>query len=85
MEFNVTEVANSTIYTALTVRKKSTLEIVAFYVSFPQSTIYVACFLANLLTITAVVRYENLHKKPTNIIILSLSVADGILGKFDNC
>ena len=42
---------------------------------------YVTAFFANLLTIVAVVKYEKLHRKPTNILILSLSVADGLLGK----
>ena len=42
---------------------------------------YVTALLANLLTIIAVVKYEKLHRKPTNILILSLSVADGLLGK----
>ena len=42
---------------------------------------YVTAFLANLLTIIAVVKYEKLHRKPTNILILSLSVADGLLGR----
>ena len=42
---------------------------------------YVTAFLANFLTIVAVVKYEKLHRKPTNILILSLSVADGLLGR----
>ena len=43
--------------------------------------VYVTVFWANLLTIIAVVKYEKLHRKPTNILILSLSAADGLLGK----
>ena len=42
---------------------------------------YVTAFLTNLLTIVAVVKYEKLHRKRTNILILSLSVADGLLGR----
>ena len=46
--------------------------------------VYVAAFLGNLLTVIAVVKYEKLHRKPTNILILSLSVADSLLGKLSN-
>ena len=42
---------------------------------------FLICFLANLLTISAVAKFDYLHKKPTNIFILSLSVADGCVGK----
>ena len=42
---------------------------------------YIICFLANALTIASVVKFDYLHKKSTNILILSLSVADGLLGK----
>lgn len=44
---------------------------------------YLLCFLANLLTIVAVFRFDYLHKKSTNLLILSLSCADGIVGKSD--
>ena len=43
--------------------------------------VYITAFLANLLTVIAVVNYEKLHRKPTNILILSLSAADGLLGE----
>ena len=43
---------------------------------------FLVCFLANLLTISAVVKYDYLHRKPTNILIVSLSVADGCVGKY---
>ena len=46
--------------------------------------LYIAAFLSNLFTIIAVVKYEKLHRKPTNILILSLSVADGLLGEYSN-
>ena len=43
---------------------------------------FLVCFLANLLTIAAVVKFNYVHKKPTNILIVSLSVADGCVGKY---
>ena len=46
-----------------------------------QAFEYFLCFLANILTITAVATFDYLHKKSTNILILSLSIADGLLGK----
>ena len=46
-----------------------------------QAFEYFMCFLANSLTITAVATFNYLHKKSTNILILSLSIADGLLGK----
>ena len=46
-----------------------------------QSFEYVICFLVNLLTISAVVKFDYLHKKSTNILILCLSIADGCLGR----
>ena len=49
---------------------------------FIQAFEYFMCFWANSLTITAVATYDYLHKKSTNILILSLSIADGLLGKF---
>ena len=47
--------------------------------NFVQITLYVCCFLVNLLTLTAVVKFDSLHKKPPNILIFSLAVADGLL------
>ena len=41
---------------------------------------YLVCFLANILTITAVVKFEYLHRKSINILILSLCIADSLLG-----
>ena len=49
--------------------------------SYLQSIEYIICFLANALTIVSVVKFDYLHKKSTNLLILSLSTADGILGK----
>ena len=46
-----------------------------------QAFEYFLCFWANILTITAVATFNYLHKKSTNILILSLSIADGLLGK----
>ena len=43
---------------------------------------FLVCFLANLLTISAVAKFDYLHKKPTNILIVSFSVADGCVGKY---
>ena len=42
---------------------------------------YLICFIANVITITAVIKFEYLNRKSTNILILSLSVADSLLGK----
>ena len=39
------------------------------------------CFLPNALTIASVVKFDYLHKKSTNLLILSLSIADGLLGE----
>ena len=50
--------------------------------NFVLITLYILCFLVNLLTLAAVVKFENLHRKPTNILIFSLVVADGILGLY---
>ena len=41
---------------------------------------YLICFMANLFTIVAVVKCDYLHRKSTNILILSLSIADSLLG-----
>ena len=43
---------------------------------------YIICFLVNALTIASVVKFDYLHKKSTNLLILSLSIADGLLGKY---
>ena len=48
--------------------------------NFVLIPVYVLCLLANVLTLTAVIKYDNLHKKSTNILILSLAIADGLLG-----
>ena len=48
--------------------------------NFVLITLYFLCFLGNLLTLSAVIKFDNLHKKPTNILILSLAIADGLLG-----
>ena len=42
---------------------------------------YLICFIANIITITAVIKFDYLNRKSTNIFILSLSVADSLLGK----
>ena len=36
--------------------------------------------MGNFLTMIAVAKFENLHKKPTNILIFSLAIADGFQG-----
>ena len=58
------------------------LEWYSFIFEHIQALEYLVCFLANVLTISAVIKFDYLHKKPTNILILSLSVADGLLGKY---
>ena len=47
--------------------------------NFVLITIYVLILLGNLLTVSAVINVDNLHRKPTNILILSLAIADGLL------
>ena len=42
---------------------------------------YLICFIANIITITAVIKFDYLNRKSTNILILSLSVVDSLLGK----
>ena len=61
------------------IRTRTDLYLLIF--EYIQSFEYLICLLANVLTITAVVRFDYLHKKATNILILSLSIADGCLGK----
>ena len=57
------------------------LVLVTTIFEFIRAFEYFLCFWANSLTITAVATYDYLHKKSTNILILSLSIADGLLGK----
>ena len=61
--------------------KLSKTEIYLMAMEYIQSVEYFICFLANILTISAVIRFDYLHKKSTNILILSLSMADGLLGR----
>ena len=61
--------------------KLSKTEIYLMTMDYIQSIEYFICFLANILTISAVIRFDYLHKKSTNILILSLSMADGLLGR----
>ena len=42
---------------------------------------YLICFIANIISLTAVIKFDYLSRKSTNILILSLSVADSLLGK----
>ena len=60
----------------------TTLQGLHFYFHFVYSFLYLVCFLVNLLTIVAVVKFEILNKKPTNVLILCLSIADSLLGKW---
>ena len=59
----------------------ATLVLFTTIFEFVRAFEYFMCFWANSLTITAVATYDYLHKKSTNILILSLSIADGLLGK----
>ncbi len=47
-----------------------------------QSFIYLLNFITNIIPIMAVVRFPSLHKKPSYLLILSLSVSNALLGKF---
>ena len=57
------------------------LELFTMIFEYIQAFEYFLCFFPNILTITAVATFEYLHKKSTNILILSLSLADWLLGK----
>ena len=69
MSNNIFEILRRKAYLFLTIMN---------YFSVPQ---YIVCFLGNALTITSVVKFDYLHKKSTNLLILSLSIADGLLGE----
>ena len=47
---------------------------------FTQIAFFALCLMGNSLTMIAVAKFENLHKKPTNILIFSLAIADGFQG-----
>ena len=64
-----------------TLKQLKDLHIFLVFFEWFQTVEYLLCFIANILTVTAVIKYENLHNKPTNILILGLACADGILGK----
>ena len=53
--------------------------------TYVSASVYLLSFLGNSLTITAVLKFDHLQNKPTNILIFSLSLADGILGKWLFC
>ena len=61
--------------------EKTTQERLTLILTYFHSVLFLMCLLANLLTIIAVIKFKDLHQKPTNILILSLSVADGLLGR----
>ena len=78
---NIT-ISNLTLFEELEPLKgTSRTEIFLRVFEYLQALEYLMCFLANVLTITAVVKFDYLHKKSTNILILSLSIADGLLGE----
>ena len=64
-----------------TLKQLKDLQIFIEFFEWFQTVEYLLCFLANILTVTAVIKYENLHNKPANILILALACADGVLGK----
>ena len=76
--FTLKEMENST--TNSTEPKWTTYQYFEYSFNFVRITLYVLILLGNLLTLTAVIKFDNLHKKPTNILILSLAIADGLLG-----
>ena len=60
---------------------RTTYQLFQFSFNFVHVVIYLLSFLGNLLTVTAVIKFDHLHKKPTNILIVSMAIADGLLGK----
>ena len=78
--FTLKEMENST--TNSTEPKWTTYQYFEYSYNFLRITLFVLILLGNLLTLTAVVKFDNLHKKPTNILILSLAIADGLLGLY---
>ena len=58
----------------------TTFQYFQYSFDFIQVALYVLSFLGNLLTLTAVIKFDNLHRKPTNMLIFSLAVADSLLG-----
>ena len=63
-----------------TLKQLKDLQIFIKFFEWFQTVEYLLCFMANILTVTAVIKYEYLHNKPTNILILGLACADGVLG-----
>ena len=79
---NITISSETTYHEELeTIKETTKTQLFVLIFEYVQAVEYLLCFLANVLTITAVVKFDYLHKKSTNILILSLSVADGLLGK----
>ncbi len=76
---NVTDVPTSNV--TRTVHQDALLAKFLLVFSYVQSVVFIMSFLGNWLTITAVVRFAELHKKPTNILIASLAFADSLLGE----
>ena len=58
----------------------TTYRYVQYVFYFIQIAFYALCLMGNFLTMIAVAKFENLHKKPTNILIFSLAIADGFQG-----
>ncbi len=50
--------------------------------TYVMMVIYLLSFAFNLLPIIAIIEFKNLHKKATNILVLSLSFADALLGEW---
>ena len=62
--------------------KWTTYQYFEYSYNFVRITLFVLILLGNLLSLSAVIKFDNLHKKPTNILILSLAIADGLLGLY---
>ena len=78
---NSTIPCRKTIPSLYTLRQLRDVKIFIQFFEWFQSAEYFVCFIANILTIRAVIKYESLHCKASNILILGLACSDGILGK----
>ena len=68
--------------------KEETEKSILYWIEFSFIIVNIAqffiAFSVNLLTIIVVVKFDSLHKKPTNILTLGLSIADSLTGKCES-